>query len=310
MVAEARRRPLKVGLYIPNGDGYMSGTINRWSDVLAMAKAAEDAGFDSIWVADHMIFRFEGDAESQSRWECWSLLAGLAVATKTVEIGPLVSCMSFRNPGLLAKIAETVDEMSDGRLILAIGAGWHEPEYTAFGFPFDHRASRFEEGFAMLHDLLRTGKSNFQGKYYQAKDGELRPRGPRVNGIPLMFGTNGERLLKLAATYGDSWNTTWIASPEELIPLMAAVDAACASVGRDPATLERSACVYLDMPDRVGRFPRPSFVPPPARSAAENAEALREYARAGLSHVMLWLDPNTPEGVTEFGRVLEVLDAG
>ena len=310
MVAEARRRPLKVGLYIPNGDGYMSGSINRWSDVLAMAKAAEDAGFDSVWVADHMIFRFEGDEEAQSRWECWSLLAGLAVATKSIEIGPLVSCMSFRNPGLLAKIAETVDEMSDGRLILAMGAGWHEPEYTAFGFPFDHRASRFEEGFHMLYDLLRTGRSNFQGEYYQANDGELRPRGPRVNRIPLMFGTNGERLLKLAAKYGDSWNTTWIASPEELVPLMAAVDAACAAVGRDPATLERSACVYLDMPDRVGRFPRPEFVPPPARSAEENAEALREYARAGLSHVMLWLDPSTPEGVTQFGRVLELLDAG
>jgi alkanesulfonate monooxygenase SsuD/methylene tetrahydromethanopterin reductase-like flavin-dependent oxidoreductase (luciferase family) len=287
----------------------MSQTINRWSDVLAMATAAEEAGFDSVWVADHMIFRFPEDDEAQSRWECWSLLAGLAAVTKRVEIGPLVSCMSFRNPGLLAKIAETVDEMSNGRLILAIGAGWHEPEYTAFGFPFDHRASRFEEGFEMLHDLLRTGKSSFKGKYYEANDGELRPRGPRVNGIPLMFGTNGERLLKLAAKYGDSWNTTWIASPEELTPLMAAVDAACESVGRNPATLERTACVYLDMEDRVGRFPNPKFVAPPARNAAENAQALREYADAGLSHVMLWLDPNTPAGVTEFGKALEILDA-
>ena len=163
---EQRRRPLKVGLYIPNGDGYMSGSINRWADVLAMAGAAEDAGFDSVWVADHMLFRFDGDTESQSRWECWSLLAGLATVTKRVEIGPLVSCMSFRNPGLLAKTAETIDEMSGGRLILAVGAGWHEPEYTAFGIPFDHRASRFEEGFAILHELLRTGRSNFRGDYH------------------------------------------------------------------------------------------------------------------------------------------------
>jgi alkanesulfonate monooxygenase SsuD/methylene tetrahydromethanopterin reductase-like flavin-dependent oxidoreductase (luciferase family) len=313
-------RPLKVGLYIPNGDGYMSGTINRWSDVLAMATAAEDAGFDSVWVADHMIFRFSENEEPQSRWECWSLLAGLATVTKRMEVGPLVNCMSFRNPGLLAKIAETVDEMSDGRLILAIGAGWHEPEYTGFGFPFDHRYSRFEESFTMLYDLLRTGKSNFQGTYYQANEGELRPRGPRPNRIPLMIGTQGERMLRLTAKYADAWNTTWIASVEELGPLIAAVDAACAEVGRDPASLERSACVYLDMPERIGRFPRnstggtgwssnPEFVPPPARTPAENAEALRDYARAGLSHVMLWLDPSTPAGVTAFGEVLHLLDS-
>lgn len=307
----SRRRPLKVGLYIPNGDGSMSGTINRWSDVLAMATAAEAAGFDSVWVADHMIFRFEGE-KPQSRWECWTLLGGLAAVTKRVEIGPLVSCMGFRNPGLLAKMAETVDEMSDGRLILGVGAGWHEPEFTGFGFPFDRRASRFEEGFAILYDLLRTGQSNFQGEFYQTNDGELLPRGPRPNRIPLIVGTNGPRLLRLTAKYADGWNTTWISSVDELTPLMAAVDQACAEAGRDPATLERSACVYLDMPNRVGRYTRRDveFIPPPARTHEENAQALRDYAAAGLSHVMVWLDPNTPAGVTEFGKVLEILDRG
>src|ERR1700712_3458022 len=123
------RRPLKIGLYIPNGVGYMSGGIHTWADILRFAQAAETAGFDSLWVADHMIFRMEGEAETQGRWECWSLLSALATVTKTVELGPLVSCMSFRNPALLAKIAETVDEISNGRLIMAVGAGWHEPEY-------------------------------------------------------------------------------------------------------------------------------------------------------------------------------------
>jgi alkanesulfonate monooxygenase SsuD/methylene tetrahydromethanopterin reductase-like flavin-dependent oxidoreductase (luciferase family) len=297
---------MKIGLYIANGDGYMSGTINRWSDVLSIATLAEEVGFDSLWVADHMLFRFEGDEQAQSRWECWSLLAGLATVTQRVEIGPLVSCMSFRNPGLLAKIAETVDEMSNGRLILAVGAGWHEPDYAAFGFPFDHRASRFEEGFRMLHELLRNGKSDFSGVYHQAKDGELRPRGPRPNRIPIMVGTNGERLLRLTARYADAWNTTWIASPTELMPLLQAVDAACAEAGRDPSTLERSACIYLDMPGRIGRFPRPEFVPPPVRTVAENADELRTYAELGLSHVMVWLDPCTPESVAAFGESLRL----
>ena len=140
-----RKRPLKVGLYIPNGDGPMGNGIPHWSNVLAMARHAEDAGFDSVWVADHTLFRFEG-IPTHGRWECWSLLAALAATTSKVEIGPLVTCMAFRNPALLAKIADTVDEISDGRLILALGAGWHEPEFSAYGYPFDHRASRFEEG--------------------------------------------------------------------------------------------------------------------------------------------------------------------
>src|SRR6476469_3537067 len=159
------RRPLKIGLDIPNGVGYMSGGLHSWADVLAFARAAETAGFDSIWVADHMLFRMQGETETQGRWECWSLLAALAAVTTSVEIGPLVSCLSFRNPGLLAKIVETVDEISNGRLILAVGAGWHESEYAAFGFPYDHRTSRFEEGFAIVHGLLRADVSDFKGVY-------------------------------------------------------------------------------------------------------------------------------------------------
>ena len=309
-MVQANQRPIKVGLYIPNGDGYMSGSINRWSDVLAMARAAEEAGFDSVWVADHMIFRFPEDDKAQSRWECWSLLAGLAAVTTRVEIGPLVSCMSFRNPGLLAKICETVDEMSNGRLVLAVGAGWHEPDYTTFGFPYDHRASRFEEGFAMLHDLLRTGRSNFQGTYYQATDAELLPRGPRPNRIPIVVGTNGERLLRLTAKYADGWNTTWVADPKELDPVIAKVDAACEEIGRDPASLARSACIFLDMENKTGRTLRERYPVPPARSAAGNAEAIRAYAEAGMAHVMIWPDPCTPAGVLQFGETLQLLDRG
>ena len=123
-----------------------------------------------------------------------------------------------------------------------------------------------------------------------------------------MVGTNGARLLRLTARYADAWNTTWITDVAELVPLLGALDAACAEVGRDPKTLERSACVHLDMPDRVGRFPYGDFVPPPARTASENAEALRAYARAGLSHVMVWLDPCTPAGVAAFRQTLGELD--
>src|SRR3954453_22553765 len=178
LLASSEHRPLKIGLQIPNGDGTVGAGNRRWRDVLNLVKLAEDAGFDSVWFADHVLYRF-ADQPAQGRWECWSLISALAAATDRIELGPLVSCMSFRNPAMLAKIAETVDEISDGRLTLGLGAGWHEPEYVAYGFPFDHRVSRFEEGVTIVHGLLKNGHVDFRGKYEQAIDCELVPRGPR-----------------------------------------------------------------------------------------------------------------------------------
>ena len=162
----ASNRPLKVGLILPDTEREMGGATASWSDLAAMARMAEDLGFDSIWNADHLIYRFPGK-EVQGPWESWSLLAALAAVTSRVEIGPLVSCTSFRNPALLAKIADTVDEISGGRLVLGLGAGWHEPEYIAFGYPFDHRVSRFAEAIAIIHGLLRTGHVDFDGHVLQ-----------------------------------------------------------------------------------------------------------------------------------------------
>ena len=303
-------RPLKVGLYLPNGDGYMSSpSLRGWSGILEMARLAEEVGFDSIWAADHMIFRFPGDeGETQGRWECWSLLSAIAAVTSRVEIGPLVSCMSFRNPALLAKMAETVDEISGGRLLLAVGAGWHAPEYTAFGFPYDHRASRVEEGFTILRDLIRTGRSSFAGRFEHTDDCELRPRGPRPGGLPLIVGTNGDRLLRVAASHADGWNTTWVGDPSAIASLSAAVDRACDDVGRDPATLSRSACVYLTLPDGTGRFAIRSPEEPEPMSPPQIVDTLHRYHQQGLDHVMVWLDPSTPAAIEAFGAILVQLD--
>lgn len=300
-------RPLKVGLMFPDTEREFGGDTARWADLLAMAKLAEEVGFDSIWVSDHLIFRFEGKAP-QGIWECWSLLSALAAATTRVEIGPLVSCTSFRNPALLAKIADTVDEISGGRLILGLGAGWHEPEYAAFGYPFDHRVGRFAEALQIIVPLLRTGQVDFAGGYYQARDCELRPRGPRSAGPPIMIGTTGARMLRLTAEYADIWNAWALNTPEEVTAAQEKVDATCAEVGRAPATLQRSCSMLVDLPGRAGR-PRedgPVLIGNPETLA----NSLRRHAELGISHVQIVLDPNNLSGIEKFALVLEQLDKG
>jgi alkanesulfonate monooxygenase SsuD/methylene tetrahydromethanopterin reductase-like flavin-dependent oxidoreductase (luciferase family) len=267
---------------------------------------AEDLGFDSIWNADHLIYRFP-EKEEQGPWECWSLLAALAAVTSRVEIGPLVSCTSFRNPALLAKIADTVEEISGGRLVLGLGAGWHEPEYIAFDYPFDHRVSRFAEAIAIIHGLLRTGNVDFTGTYYRAQDCELRPRGPRPAGPPIMIGSTAPRMLGLLATYGDIWNAWARQSLAELAEDRRKVDAALEQSGRDPATVERTVSLLVDLPTATGR---PSEEKPglKVREPEELAAHLVSYADAGISHVQLMLDPNTPAGIEWAARSLEALD--
>src|SRR5207249_1659918 len=177
-----------------------------------------------------------------------SLLAALAAATQRVELGPLVSPAGFRNPALLAKMADTVDEISGGRLVLGLGAGWKAPEYAAFGYPTDHRVDRLEEALQIVVPLLRTGHVDFEGTYYQARGCELRPRGPRLGGPPILVGAKGPRMLRLAATYADRWNAEGpLRRPEDVAPLRRAGDDACAAVARDPATLGRSASVVIDV---------------------------------------------------------------
>ena len=303
-------RPLKVGIELPIAEDKGRAGTPRWSDISLMARRAEEAGFDSVWVEDHLLFRNEGQPD-QGVWDGWSLLAALAAVTERVEIGPLVSCVSFRNPALLAKIADTVDEISNGRLILGLGAGWHEPEYQAFGYLFDHRVSRFEEALKIIHGLLKTGQVDFEGRYYSARECELRPRSPRPEGPPILLGTVGERMLGLTAQYADLWNAYFTHTrnqPELVAPLSAKVDAACRATGRDPATLGRTAGVFVQMPGAAHASTPPHWEFTPLGGSTEEMSAnLRAYADQGVSHLILWLEPNTLESIEAFVPVLEAL---
>jgi alkanesulfonate monooxygenase SsuD/methylene tetrahydromethanopterin reductase-like flavin-dependent oxidoreductase (luciferase family) len=306
-------RSPRIGLILPYTDMYLAGGTPHWSDLMAQARLAEDVGFDSVWVPDHLLFRFPG-TNTGGAWDCWSLLAALAAVTSRVALGPIVTCTGFRNPALLAKIADTVDEISGGRLILGLGAGWNEAEFHAFGYPFDHLASRFEEALTIITGLLRHGQVDFAGTYYQARECELRPRGPRPNGLPIMIGTTGARMLGLTAQHADAWNA-WFDDtanrPEGIAPLRAKVNAACAAVGRDPATLARTAAVLVKLPggpDRLTGIPFESDTVPLVGSPDELAEELRAFGHAGITHLQVMLLPSTPAGIGAFAPVLEILD--
>lgn len=322
MSARPSGRKLRVGLWLPVIEGTMAGDTARWRDLVAIARRAEELGFDSLWLPDHLLFRLPGrEDQPVGMWEGWTVLAALAAATSRIALGPFVSCAGFRNPALTAKMADTVDEISDGRLILGLGAGWHEPEHRMFGFPFDHRASRFEEAFTIIRSLLRDGYVDFEGAYYQARDCELRPRGPRPQGPPLMIGSKGPRVLAATLPHVDAWNSDWTSSSAEIPPLREKVDAACRGVGRDPASVERTAGVRIDLsirdPNRSGRAsvagatePNTQPRPPATGTTEEFADLLRGYVREGISHVQVSLDPVTVAGVEAFAPVLELVDRG
>ena len=303
-------RPLKVGIMLPESEREMAGETARWSDFLAMGQSIESLGFDSLWFADHLLMKVPNH-EPQGAWEAMSILAALAATTNRITLAPFVAATAYRNPTLTAKIAETIDEISGGRFILGLGSGWARPEYDAFGYPFDHRASRFEEAIEIITSLIRTGNAQFVGDYYWADDCELRPRGPRPEGLPIMIGTfSGERMIRLAAQFADHWNV-WATvtgnSAANVPALQTKMDNVCRSMGRNPKSLGRSAAVLVDFDGAVGRPGQadPSLTGTPR----EIADEFLRYAEAGIDHLQVYPDPCTIDGFARVAEAVDLLDA-
>ena len=283
------------------------GRTPRFRDIQEMAQVAEDVGLDSYWLADHLLYRFPDSGENGA-WEVFTFLSGVAATTKRILLGPLVACTSFRNPALLAKMAESLDEISDGRFILGLGAGWHQPEYDAFGYPFDHKASRFEEALQIILPLLREGHVDFKGEYYEARDCVLRPRGPSRNGPPIWIGAHRPRMLRLVARHADAFNTVWHRTPDKVTQAYQPMLEACAEIGRDPATLELTAGTFARIlaPGET----RPDDANGICGEPEEVAEALRGFAAVGVRHLVVIVSPEDVSGVERFGKVIELLHQG
>lgn len=294
---------MKVGVVLPMSERDGPGA-DRWPTIRDLALRAEALGLDSVWVYDHLIFRMDGQSE-QGLHEAWTLLAALAAVTERVNLGTIVLGTGFRPPGLTAKMAATLDEISDGRLILGLGTGWHEAEYAAFGYPFDHRAGRFEETLGIIVPLLRGGRVTVHGRWHQVDDAVLLPPPPRSSRlpghIPILVAAKGERVLRMVARHADAWNTAWFGFPDDrFAQRLANLLAACEAEGRDPATLGISVGLTMDNGTSTGGRPGAAKALPADIDTV--ARALDAWHELGVRHVQVDLRPAD-------ARMIEILAA-
>ena len=285
---------MRIGIVLPIEEA-PDGTTPAYPVIRAMAVAAEAGGLDSLWVYDHLLFRFDG--EESGLHECWTILAGRRRRDERVELGTLVMCTSFRNPGVLAKMAATLDHISDGRLILGIGAGWHDPEYEAFGFPTDHKVSRFDEAFTIIRDLIRTGRADLDGRYVQAREpgppaaGTRRHADPRRRQAPAHARADGPPRRRLEPRLVRAAGRTPGARPRGARGRVPAGRSGSGQPGRS-----RSASTSATrISDRRATTARRSRVTP-----RRSRRGLAAHAAAGADHVIASLDPNTPEALARF----------
>lgn len=297
---------MKVGIVLPISQEDGMPAAPSYGEIRAVALATEAHGLDSVWVFDHVLFRFDG--VTTGIHECWTVLSAIAEATSRVQLGTIVMCTAFRNPALLAKMAATLDHLSDGRVILGIGCGWHDPEYDAFGYPTDHKVGRFEEALTVIRGLIRDGRADLDGGWVQAKDAVLLP--PARPDLPILIAAKRPRMLDLTARYADAWNLAWFGEPDaRWATSRHALEAACVAVGRDPSTLERTVGVTVRYPDLIAP-PADGSEPPAPEGAAlsgsvdDIAAGLRAYAEEGTGHVIAALEPTTPEAVERFAAAV------
>jgi alkanesulfonate monooxygenase SsuD/methylene tetrahydromethanopterin reductase-like flavin-dependent oxidoreductase (luciferase family) len=295
-------RPGRVGVQLPEVEGFVP-----WPECLDLARRAESAGYDSIWVGDHLVYDLP-DGSTRGPYEAWTTLAAIAAATERVEIGPLVASTGFHAPAMLAKQAATVDAISQGRLILGLGAGWNRGEFDAFGFPYDRRVSRFEEALAIIAPLLREGRTTFHGQFYEVDDCVLDPRPVREGGPPIMLGSNSPRMLSIGLPVVDSWNVWWSIydnSVEKFAQVKAEVDA----VIPEGRTVDATAAVLVTLPGGRGRLMGETYDASVTTVTPDDlGQHIRGLAAAGAMHLQLVLDPIVAESIDTIGAVLADLD--
>lgn len=292
---------MKIGVMLPvGGEDGPGGTAPGWKDIRAVAEAADRTGMDSVWLADHFFYKAP-DGQLFGMHEAWTLLSAVAAVTTRVELGNLVLCASFRDPGLTAKMAATLDEVSGGRLVLGVGAGWHDPEYEAFGLPTDHRVGRFEEWLEIVARLVRGETVSFDGTYHRVRDAVLEPAPTRP--IPILVAGHRPRMMRLTAEWADAWNSAWYGAPTEKVEeRLGTLHAAVQKTGR---TVASTVGIIVRDPDQPP-------VPDPETRAFDGtvqqlAEALTAYQNLGVDHLIVSLEPMTPRSVERLAEARQLM---
>ena len=302
-------RHMQIGMVLPQFEQVKSAETPRWETIVGMARRAEELGFDTVWVADELLWDFDEWPGPRGFWECVALAGAVAASTSRIEVGTWVLSALHRNPALTAKAVETLDEISGGRFLFGFGSGHAGKQGEAFGYPLDHTVGRYEEALEIIVPLLRDGGVDFAGQYHSANNLEQRPRGPRPGGVPIMLGAHKARTMRLAVRYADIWSDFARESslPEAFEPALRLLDAACAEQGRDPGSIGRSIGVIVEPLDwhdaeEVG------LGVPITGSTQEIAAVLRRFAAMGVTRLELMSWPSTPAALEVLGAVLPLLD--
>jgi alkanesulfonate monooxygenase SsuD/methylene tetrahydromethanopterin reductase-like flavin-dependent oxidoreductase (luciferase family) len=289
---------MKVGVIIPLGENEDLGRCYTWPEIASRAAAAEDGGLDSVWIYDHLFFRFP-EKPTQGVHEAFGIWTALAATTTRVELGALVLCTAFRNPAVMAKQAVTLDAISGGRIILGIGAGWHQPEFDAFDISFEKKVERFEEACKIIVPLVKQGTVDFHGVHYSAPNCEMLPRPERE--IPVLIASFQPRMLRATADFADQWNTAWLGHADALAPRVEKLNAACVEAGRDPQTLEVTVGISVNFPDLddIGEKAqdRSKWI---SGSVDDVANALAAWEATGAGHLIAQIAPGTEEAIGRF----------
>ena len=295
----------ELGVVVPVQQYGPDRATTHWPAIRDFAQGAEEIGFDTIWTPDELVW-FSGETP-QGFWDGVSIAGAVAAVTERAKVGTWVMSALHRNPGIIAKTAETLDDISGGRFVFGLGAGHEWPgQARAFGLPEDKIFARFDEALEIIVPLLRAGQASFEGQFHAARDLPQRPRGPRPGAIPLLLGGNGPKGQRAAVRFADIYSC-YIeehASAEEVAPRLASLEAICAELGRDPASIGRSVGVSVRPLEPAGFSPSAL-----SGSAEEIADAVRSFRDAGFTQLEFMAGPGTMEMLDALAPVVEAIRA-
>ncbi len=293
---------MRIGVCIPISERGTGRRALSFAEMRELAVLTEQGNLDSIWVADHL-FIVGGDGEPRGAWESLTILGALADATTRVELGPFVLCTPFRNAGLIAWAANTLDEISQGRFVMGLGSGWHQPEFDAFGFEFQRRVSVFEDSLNVLVPLVREATVVYEGEWSKGR-AELRPPRRRPNGPPILMAGSKPRMMSLIAKWADRWNSVWYGLPtDEFRAERTELVEACEAIGRDPASIDVSAGIVIQDPRTIDRNDGEGIV----GNVEGIADAFAAWEAEGVDEVMCRLGPPSTGVVETIATAAEAL---